>query len=54
MVVWDLSLKFYEYYNVIGDSTEQSDSWFIDEDDYEVELAKHSDSLIYILFYIYR
>ena len=47
---------FYEYYDYIEieDSTEQSDAWFIDKDDYEVELVKDSDSLIHIPFYIYR
>jgi len=43
---------FYEYYDYIEDSTEQS-GWFTDDED-EVKLVKDSDSLIHIPFYIYR
>jgi len=43
---------FYEGYDYIEDSTEQS-GWFTDDED-EVKLTKYSDSLIHIPFYIYR
>jgi len=44
---------FFEQYDYIEDSTEQTGSWFSD-DDFEVELVKASDSLTHIPFYIYR
>jgi hypothetical protein len=43
---------FYEYYDFIEDSADQS-GWFFEED-IETKLVKGSDSLIHIPFYIYR